>query len=127
MGLSDSRIDAVLAVSDMDKAKEFYEERLGLSGGDDQDDGGHTYPCGEGTRVHVYPSPDNAGKSGATQAGWVVQDVEATVDELTANGVTFEQYDEPMKTNEKGIARLGDITGAWFKDPDGNILGIADQ
>jgi catechol 2,3-dioxygenase-like lactoylglutathione lyase family enzyme len=111
----------------MAMAREFYEGKLGLSGGDDQPDGGHTYPCGDGTRIHIYPSPGNAGKSGATLAGWLVDDVEATVDELTANGVTFEQFGEPFNTDEKGIAKLGDIAIAWLKDPDGNTLGIANQ
>jgi catechol 2,3-dioxygenase-like lactoylglutathione lyase family enzyme len=127
MGLSDSPVESTIAVSDMDRAKQFYEGKLGLSGGDDQDDGGHTYPCGGGTKIHVFPSPDNAGKSGATQAAWLVDDVEATVNELTANGVTFEQYGEPFNTDEKGIARFGDIEVAWFKDPDGNVMAIGNQ
>jgi catechol 2,3-dioxygenase-like lactoylglutathione lyase family enzyme len=125
MSLSDSRVEPTIAVSDMERAKEFYEGKLGLSGGDDQSDGGHTYPCGDGTRIHIYPSPENAGKSGATLAGWLVDDVEATVDDLTAKGVTFEQYGEPFNTDAKGIARFGDIEAAWCKDPDGNTLAIA--
>jgi catechol 2,3-dioxygenase-like lactoylglutathione lyase family enzyme len=124
MSLSDSRVDAIVAVSDMARAKAFYEGKLGLSGGEDQVDGGHTYPCADGTRIHVYPSPDNAGKSGATLAAWAVDDVEATVDELSAKGVTFEQYAE-FDTDEKGVARLGDDAIAWMKDPDGNVLAVA--
>jgi catechol 2,3-dioxygenase-like lactoylglutathione lyase family enzyme len=124
MSLSDSRVQPTIAVSDMDTARAFYEGKLGLSGGEDEADGGHTYPCGGGTGIHVYPSPASAGTSGATLAAWVVDDVEATVDELTAGGVTFEQYGEPFDTDEKGIARLGDQAIAWFKDPDGNILAI---
>jgi catechol 2,3-dioxygenase-like lactoylglutathione lyase family enzyme len=124
MSLSDSPVGPAIAVSDMEQAKSFYEGTLGLSNGQDQPDGGRTYPCGEGTKIHVYPSPGNAGTSGATLAGWTVGDVEATVDELTANGVTFEQYGEPFNTDAKGIARLGNDAIAWFKDPDGNILAI---
>jgi catechol 2,3-dioxygenase-like lactoylglutathione lyase family enzyme len=127
VGLSDSPVGAAIAVSDMDRAKEFYEGKLGLSEGDDQADGGRTYTCGGGTRIHVYPSPDNAGKSGATLAAWVVGDVEGTVDELTARGVTFEQYGEPFKTDERGIARFGDLVYAWLKDPDGNTLAVGNQ
>ena len=127
MSLSDSRVAPAIAVSDMDDARGFYEGKLGLSGGKDQDDGGHTYPCGGGTEIHVYPSPGNAGKSGATLAAWAVDDVEATVDSLTAKGVTFEQYGEPFNTDEKGIARLGGLSVAWFRDPDGNILAIGDE
>jgi catechol 2,3-dioxygenase-like lactoylglutathione lyase family enzyme len=122
MGLSDSRVSAVIAVTDMARAKDFYENKLGLVGGQDQPDGGVRYPCGD-TELHVYPS-QYAGGSGATIAGWTVDDIDAAVDELTAKGVTFEQYDDPFNTDEKGIARMGDFTGAWFKDPDGNILSI---
>lgn len=127
MRLSESRVEATIPVSDMATAKSFYEGKLGLSGGDDQPDGGHTYPCADGTAVHIYPSPENAGKSGATLAGWLVEDVEGTVEELTADGVTFEQYGEPFNTDEKGIARLGDLAVAWVKDPDGNILAIGNR
>jgi len=89
-------------------------------------DGGITYPCADGTEIHPYPSPDNAGKSGATLAFWTVDDVDKVVDELSSKGVTFEQYDmDPIKTNEKGIAELPDGEKvAWFKDPDGNILAV---
>jgi catechol 2,3-dioxygenase-like lactoylglutathione lyase family enzyme len=127
MGLSDSQVESTIAVSDMDRAKAFYEGKLGLSGGEDAADGGRTYPCGGGTKIHVYPSPDNAGKSGATLAAFLVQDVERTVDELTAAGVQFEQYGEPFNTDEKGIARLGDAAIAWFKDPDSNTLAIGSE
>ena len=125
MGLSDLEVEPAIAVSDMGKAKEFYEGTLGLSNGEDEADGGISYPCAGETRIHVYPSPDNAGKSGATLAFWHTNDVEGAVDELSSKGVTFEQYDmDQFKTNEKGIAEVGGEKGAWFKDPDGNILAI---
>ena len=128
MGLSDSPVSAAIAVSDMDRAKEFYEGKLGLSGGKDEVDGGVTYTCGDGTTIHPYPSPDNAGKSGATLAFWEVADVDTMVDELSGKGVTFEQYGEPFNTDEKGIARFeGQGAGAWFKDPDGNVLALGSQ
>ncbi|HLF68787.1 MAG TPA: VOC family protein [Gaiellaceae bacterium] len=127
MGLSDRPVGSTVAVSDMERAKEFYEGKLGLSGGKDQADGGRTYACGGGTRIHVYPSPDNAGKSGATLAAWQVDDIEGAVDELAGKGVSFEQYGEPLNTDAKGIARLGDLAAAWFKDPDGNILAVSTE
>ncbi len=124
MTLSDSQVIPTVAVSDMGRAREFYEGTLGLSGGEEKPDGGVRYPCG-GTAIHVYPSPTNAGKSPATLAAFQVDDIESAVDELAANGVTFEQYDmDPIKTDEKGIAHLGDASGAWFKDPDGNIFAL---
>jgi catechol 2,3-dioxygenase-like lactoylglutathione lyase family enzyme len=128
MGLNDSPVGAVVAVSNMGRAKEFYEGKLGLTRGEDQPDGGTRYSCGDGTQIHVYPSPENAGKSTATLAGWWVGDVEATVDELAARGVTFEQYGDPFNTDDKGIARFeGGYAGAWFKDPDGNTLALGSQ
>ena len=123
MGLSDAKVGPAIAVSDMQTAKDFYEGKLGLSGGEDTGDGGHTYPCGAGTGLHVFPA-SGAGKSESTTAAWEVDDVESTVDELSGNGVTFEQYDEPLNTDEKGIAHTGPDKAAWFKDPDGNLLAI---
>ena len=88
----------------MDRAREFYEGKLGLSVGVDSGDNVQ-YRCGEGSVMHVYLSPEHAGKSTATLAGWGVDDVEEVVDELTSRGVTFERYDEgPIITDEKGIA-----------------------
>jgi catechol 2,3-dioxygenase-like lactoylglutathione lyase family enzyme len=127
MGMSDGRVGAAIAVTDMGRAVEFYEGKLGLTSNGDDPDGGRTYECGGGTTLHVFPSPF-AKASGATAAGWIVDDVESTIDELRANGVTFEQYsDGPFATDEKGIARFGDHMGAWIKDPDGNVLALGDQ
>jgi catechol 2,3-dioxygenase-like lactoylglutathione lyase family enzyme len=126
VSLGDAKVEPVVPVSDMAKAKEFYEGKLGLSGGRDIGDGGITYPCGGGREIHIYPSPDNAGTSGGTIAAWEVNDLEKTVDELTVKGVSFEQVENArIKTNEKGIAALGDDRFAWFRDPDGNMYGIA--
>jgi catechol 2,3-dioxygenase-like lactoylglutathione lyase family enzyme len=123
MGLSDGRVGAAIAVSDMGRAIEFYEGRLGLRSQGDDPDGGRTYGCAGGTSVHAFPSA-NIRASGATIAGWSVEDVQGTVEELKANGVTFEQYSGPFSTDENGLARFGDHVGAWIKDPDGNVLGI---
>jgi catechol 2,3-dioxygenase-like lactoylglutathione lyase family enzyme len=126
MGLSRFKVAAGLAVSDMDRAREFYEEKLGLSVGIDSGDNVQ-YRCAEGTVMHVYLSPEHAGKSTATLAGWGVNDVERIVDELTKRGVTFERYDEgPIITDERGIATFeGGAKVAYFRDPDGNTLSIA--
>jgi catechol 2,3-dioxygenase-like lactoylglutathione lyase family enzyme len=120
-------VTPTVAVSDIGRAREFYEGTLGLSDGVEEADGGVRYPCGS-TAIHIYPSAENAGKSPATLAAFQVDDVERAVDELIAAGITFEQYDmDPIKTDEKGIAHLGDSAGAWFKDPDGNIFAIGQE
>jgi len=126
MGLSEYKVIAGLAVSDMDRARDFYEGELGLRVGIDSGDN-VAYRCGEGTMMHVYLSPEHAGGSTATLASWYVDDVEGVVEELTSRGVVFERYDEgPILTDEKGIATFeGGAKVAYFKDPDGNTLSIA--
>jgi catechol 2,3-dioxygenase-like lactoylglutathione lyase family enzyme len=130
MSLSNYKYAPAVAVTDMRRAKDFYEGKLGLLNGHEQPDGGTTYQCVDGTSIHVYPSSDHAGQSGATLGAWETDDVESLVDELTSNGVTFEKYDtNRLKTDEKGIATIGDVNAAYvkhasFKDPDGNCLGI---
>jgi catechol 2,3-dioxygenase-like lactoylglutathione lyase family enzyme len=120
--LSASRVGAAVAVSDIQRAKDFYEGKLGLSGRETPD-GGVTYPCAGDTEIHVFVSA-GAGSSESTIAGWTVDDTEAAVEELAGRGVAFEQYDEPIKTDERGIFTMGETKGAWFKDPDGNVLAL---
>jgi catechol 2,3-dioxygenase-like lactoylglutathione lyase family enzyme len=127
MVLSNYKVGAGLAVSDMDRAREFYEGKLGLRVSIDSADNVQ-YRCAEDSVLHIYLSPEHAGKSTATLASWGVNDdIERLVDELTKRSVTFEHYNEPgLKTDEKGIARFeGDAKVAYFKDPDGNTLSIA--
>ena len=126
MGLSRYKVAAAVAVSNMDRAREFYEGKLGLSVGIDSGDN-LQYRCAEETVFHVYLSPEHAGKSTATLAGWGVNDVERVVEELASRGVTFERYDEgPIITDERGVATFeGGAKVAYFRDPDGNTLSIA--
>jgi catechol 2,3-dioxygenase-like lactoylglutathione lyase family enzyme len=125
ISLADHRVGAAVAVSDMDRAREFYEGKLGLRDGTGTPDN-LAYECGEGTLIHVYVSP-NAGTARSTVAGWGVDDIEAVVDALTARGVVFERYDQPpIVTDDKGIATFaGNAKVAYFADPDGNILSVA--
>ena len=108
------------------QSEEFYEGKLGLSVSIDSPDNVQ-YRCAENSVFHIYLSPEHAGKSTATLASWGVDDIERVVDELTERGVSFEHYDEPgLNTDEKGIATFeGDAKVAYFKDPDGNTLSIA--
>src|SRR5215216_5412286 len=124
MTLRGSKVNAQIAVSDISRAGEFYEEKLGLSRGEGSRDGSRVYPCEGGTTLYVYASPAHAGKATATVARWDVADIEQVVDELTAKGVTFEQYDEPVKTDGKGIHDSGYGKVAWFRDPDGNTFAL---
>jgi catechol 2,3-dioxygenase-like lactoylglutathione lyase family enzyme len=125
VSLSNYKVAAAVAVSDMASAREFYEGRLGLVVATDSGDN-VAYTCGEGSIIHVFLSP-HAGSATATVAGWGVDDIEKVVQELGAQGVTFEQYDEgPIVTDASGIATFeGGAKVAYFKDPDGNVLSIA--
>jgi catechol 2,3-dioxygenase-like lactoylglutathione lyase family enzyme len=123
--LSKCKVGAAVAVSDMTRARAFYEGALGLVVGTDSGDN-VAYRCAGDTVIHVFTSP-SAGNATATVAGWGVDDVDATVEALAAQGVTFEIYnDGPIITDAKGVATFaGGAKVAYFKDPDGNILSIA--
>jgi catechol 2,3-dioxygenase-like lactoylglutathione lyase family enzyme len=124
MGLKDCRVGALMAVSDLDRARRFYENQLGLVP-DEQEQEGVRYLCAEGTSIFVYLQPDNAGASSATLAGWTVDNLDETMDELRSRGVHFEHYDQPgITTNERGVFDGGDFRAAWVKDPDGNTMAI---
>jgi catechol 2,3-dioxygenase-like lactoylglutathione lyase family enzyme len=128
MSMSRYRLRPSIAVSDIREAAEFYEGKLGLSAGGEQTDESRIYGCGGDTGLHVYVSPAHAGKAPATLATWYVGDVEQVVDELGANGVTFQRYDDPgLKVDEKGIHELADGRVAWFKDPDGNTFAVEQE
>jgi catechol 2,3-dioxygenase-like lactoylglutathione lyase family enzyme len=127
MGLSDHRVGAVLAVSDLARARRFYEDGVGLTPGD-SDEQGVAYPCADGTSLFVYFSPENAGRNPATSAGWDVDDLDATMAELASRGVVFEQYDQPgIKTDPRGVFDAGSFRAAWMKDPNGNTLAMTER
>lgn len=123
--LANSPIAPMLPIVDLKRAREFYENKVGLSpveamSGPDS----VMYRCGQGTLLGLYQrgTPTRADH---TAAAWTVDDIEAAIDTLSANGIVFEHYDLPgLRTNERGIADLGQERGAWFKDPEGNILGV---
>jgi len=119
--LSDSTAFSGFAVDDLDAARRFYGETLGLQVSDDGP--GFVIALNGGARpTLVYPKPGHV-PAEYTILNFEVGDVEATVDGLTARGVVFERY-EGAQQDEKGISHgLGpDI--AWFKDPAGNILSV---
>jgi catechol 2,3-dioxygenase-like lactoylglutathione lyase family enzyme len=127
MVLGGSRVGAAIAVSDMTRARAFYEGVLGLTPATDHEPADNVrYACGEGTLVHVFTTP-HAGTATSTVAGWEVDDIGRVVAELAARGVVFERYDGPgLRTDARGVATFpGDNHVAYFKDPDGNVLSIA--
>ena len=123
MLLADHDAIVTLGVRDIDAAKKFYEGTLGLHPTPDQEEGTLSYQTAK-ARIFVYPS-QYAGTNQATAATFIVGDeIERTVDELKAKGVSFEHYDMPGMTRQGDVHGTGRTRAAWFKDPDGNILAL---
>ena len=122
--LSDKEVMATVAVKDIEVARAFYQDKLGLEPTDgDQPTDVLSYKCGKSTLL-VYESR-YAGTNQATAATWVVgDDVKGAAQALKGKGVRFEHYDFPDTTRDGDVHVFGDLKAAWFKDPDGNILSI---
>ena len=117
------------AVRDIEEARKFYRDTVGLDASDVPGMSGLLQlALPGGAKVLVYPKPDHAPAS-FTVLNFEVPSVERTVDALARQGVRFEIYrDGPVKTDAKGISRdPGGPTIAWFRDPAGNILSIVEQ
>ena len=111
------------SVNDIQKAKDFYGNTLGLDVADGPMGTLELHIAGN-NHILVYPKPNHEPAT-FTILNFAVDDVEKAVDELTAKGIVFEQYEGEIKTNEKGIsANPPGPKIAWFKDPAGNILSV---
>src|SRR6266480_3409294 len=110
--LADRPIHTALPATDLERARRFYAEKLGLTPESELPDvrDGLFYRCGGGTRFLLFPSPNSA--SGThTQMTWTTHDIEADVAELNARGVVFEEYDTPEVKTVKSVATIGQSNG----------------
>lgn len=118
-----------LPAQDLNRARAFYADKLGLEPSEERP-GGLLYRCAGG-EFALFQSA-GASPGSFTQMGWTVDDIEATVGELRRRGVVFEEYDLPGLTTVNGIAEIAGNypskgsgeRGAWFRDSEGNMLGI---
>lgn len=123
--LSETRFETSLPCSDLQRAKSFYAEKLGLTPAE-EGSAGAFYVGRDGTRFILYPS--NGSASGShSQMGFMVADIAAEVRDLKQRGVQFENYDFPGFDQATGIADVGGARAAWFKDSEGNLLGLIEQ
>jgi catechol 2,3-dioxygenase-like lactoylglutathione lyase family enzyme len=122
MILEEAEFQATIPATDLDRARLFYEDRLGLSP-ERVLDVGIIYRFGKGTGFFLYPS-QTAGP-GHTVGSWFVDDLESAVKDLRARGIEFEDYDYPDLKTGDGIADLGAELAAWFKDSEGNVLAVS--
>jgi predicted enzyme related to lactoylglutathione lyase len=120
--LSNAPLSATLPAVDIERAKKFYAEKLGLKESASQEPGGVTFDCGNGTQLYIYQRAPV--KVEHTLASFMVKDLAAEMTELRGRGVVFEEYDFPGLKTVNGIADMGGFKAAWFKDSEGNILGI---
>lgn len=123
------KIYSSFSVPDLEKAKEFYSEILGLNISERKE--GLDLELDENNKVFIYFSPSNK-PADFTILNFVVEDVEAEADVLIEKGVSMEKYDMPgISTDEKGISRneteMGPHVMAWFKDPFGNIIALSQK
>ena len=119
--LNESNTYTTIPVSNLERAQRFYTETLGLTPAM-VTEGGVMYRSG-GTQFFVYPSRYKA--SGHTQMSWVVGDIKAEVAALRGKGIEFVEFDVPGVTTVDGISQSGPaVWTAYFRDPDGNLLGL---
>jgi catechol 2,3-dioxygenase-like lactoylglutathione lyase family enzyme len=120
---NERRCAAMLPASDLERAKQWYADTLGLKP-TAEDPSGIQYHAGDGTEFWVYPS-EYAGTNQATAMGFMARDLSAEMDELKSHGVTFEEYDIPGVKTVEGIHEFSPgERGAWFKDSEGNIIAL---
>jgi catechol 2,3-dioxygenase-like lactoylglutathione lyase family enzyme len=126
--LKDSNAFSSFSVDDLEKAKEFYGQKLGLEVSETKE--GLGLQLIGGAEIFLYPK-DNHTPASFTVLNFPVDDIEKAVDDLRGRGVRFESYDGEMKTDEKGIFRGSNLDEgpdiAWFTDPAGNIMSVLEK
>lgn len=116
---------AYIPAKDLQRARRFYEGKLGLQPAEETN-GGVVYKFANGTACFLYTTP-NAGTSQASQAFWSVDDVDALIGQLKARGVVFEDYDMPGEKSPAGAISAGGAKAAWFRDSEGNIMALIEE
>ena len=120
--LKSARAQTALPAQDLDRAKAFYRDTLGLQPLE-EDAGNVRYRVGDGTEFNVFRTM-GAPSGTHTQMAFIVEDIVGEVKDLKSRGVTFEEYDYPELKTKDGIAEGGGAKVAWFKDSEGNLLNI---
>ena len=118
--LSKLEYHGTLPASDLARARRFYEDTLGFQA--EESEGGLIFRC-QNSWFLVYPT-QGAGTAPHTLGGWQTSDLEGEMAELRARGVVFEEYDYPGLKTVNGVAERGFVRSSWFKDSEGNLLGL---
>ena len=124
--LKDKPSSAIVAVRDLDRARDFYTETLGLEPEGEAGEDVLTLRTGD-TKLTVYES-EFAGTNKANAVVWNAgKDFGEIASQLKEQGIAFEEYPDLGMEISGGVHRSGDFKGIWFKDPDGNILHIGNM
>lgn len=118
--IAHSPLTTMLPVIDLNRARDFYENKLGLQGGQLKSDGKFAYRCG-GATLALFPKPGGT-KAEHTAVSFQVPDIAAAIAALKTKGVVFEDYDYPGLKTVGHVCVLGSEKAAWFKDSEGNLL-----
>jgi catechol-2,3-dioxygenase len=122
--LGEFPVYAVLPASDFERAKAWYDEKLGLTPSEEAP-GNAWYRCAGGTWF-ILTQTSNAGTAQNTAAGFTVNEIETVMEDLRSRGVAFEEYDfGEMGRTESGLMTMGNVKAAWFKDSEGNIVELS--
>jgi predicted enzyme related to lactoylglutathione lyase len=125
--LSQAKITTILPVRDMDRARAFYEGKLGFASPDGpKPDGAYVYHCSGGAMVALYPK-EGGTKAEHTALSFEVDDIEEEIRGLEKAGVRFEDYDLPGLKTVDHVCVIGSEKAAWFRDTEGNYLCLHEE
>ena len=119
--LTKAPVTTMLPAKDLNRAREFYEKKLGLKPLGARQDGKFLFAGGDGGTLALFPKPEGT-KAEHTAVSFLVKDIAREIKELAARGVVFEDYDFPGLKTENHVCVLGSEKAAWFKDTEGNYL-----
>jgi catechol 2,3-dioxygenase-like lactoylglutathione lyase family enzyme len=120
--LANAMVAPTLPALDLKRARRFYEGILGLKVVMEDPSPGIMIQCGKGTMLYIYERA--ATKTDHTVASFAVDNIDAEMTELQKKGINFEEYDLPGLKTVHGVATVGGMKEAWFKDTEGNILSL---
>ena len=121
--LTKAAVTTILPVKDMDRARRFYAEKLGLEPKGFAADGNFLFACGGDAHIALITKPEGT-KAEHTALSFEVQRIERVIAELEGRGVVFEDYDFPNLKTVEHVCVLGSEKAAWFKDTEGNYLCV---
>ena len=123
--LTKSPAYAVLPAEDLERARKFYHDVLGFDVDEYPQMQQFIIKAGEGSRILVYERSRTTAQH--TAVSFIVDKLDKTMEDLSARGVTFEEYDMPGLKTQGGVARMPEGIAAWFTDPEGNIINITEM